>query len=231
MDSNSKVVLYIGGGVMAGVFGAGVVTAFQKENFYRNIDAVYGSSGGALTAAYFLAGQSELGSSIFYDDLINEFIKPNYILLGIYDRFRNKFICHLPVSQIRNPINIDYVFDIISTKKKLDVATIRDRDISLFVHVLNTKSLQSEFIDVLKSDDPLQILKAGISAVPYYFPSDGQYIDGEIVNPFPITEIVNQRPGQHIVAVLNIIPDKLMKTYRDGQEAGQIFLKSFVSRP
>ena len=34
-------------------------------------DAVYGSSAGAINAAYFLAGQARLGTTIYYEDINN----------------------------------------------------------------------------------------------------------------------------------------------------------------
>ena len=81
----------MGGGVMAGIFGAGVVTSLEEENAYPFIEAVYGSSAGVMIAAYFLASQSKLGSSIFYEDLLNNFITPSYVPLGIYDRCKHRY--------------------------------------------------------------------------------------------------------------------------------------------
>ena len=72
----NKVVLYLGGGSMAGVFGAGVVTRLQEENFYKHIKVAYGASAGAFNLAYFLAKQSELGSKIYWEDLTYDFISP-----------------------------------------------------------------------------------------------------------------------------------------------------------
>src|SRR4051812_28025217 len=111
---DSKIVLHIGGGVMAGIFGAGIITSFEEENIYPSIEAVYGSSVGVIIGAYFLANQSKLGSSIFYEDLIHDFIIPSYIPLGIYDRAWNKFISAIPFGLIRNPVDINYVINILT---------------------------------------------------------------------------------------------------------------------
>lgn len=211
MASDKKFILYIGGGVMAGIFGAGVVTSLEEENIYPYIEAVYGSSVGAIIGAYFLANQSKLGSSIFYEDLLHNFITPLYIPLGIYDRFWNRFIKKVPLSEIRNPIDINYILDIITGRKKLNIESIKQKRIPFYIHVLNTDSLKTEFINVSQSDNFLNVLKSAISAVPYYFPADLKFIDGEIIDPFPLGEIIKQYPDQKIIAVLNIMPHRFIR--------------------
>lgn len=69
-----KAVLYVGGGAMAGVFGAGVVTRLQEVNAYENFSHAYGASAGAFDIAYFLAKQTRKGSSIYWEDLTKGFI-------------------------------------------------------------------------------------------------------------------------------------------------------------
>ena len=198
---------------MAGIFGAGVVTSLEEENAYPFIEAVYGSSAGVMIAAYFLASQSKLGSSIFYEDLLNNFITPSYVPLGIYDRCKHRFITPLPHGTIRNPIDINYVSDIITGLKRIDMKELERKNIPLYAHVLNTKKLKSEFIDVANHEDPFRILKAAISAAPYYFSSDLQYIDGEIKNCFPITEILEKYPNQRVIAIMNIMPNKTVRRF------------------
>ena len=88
---NKKVVLYFGGGAMSGVFGAGVITALEKENIYDKVKAVYGASAGAFNAAYFLTKQTELGSSIYYEDLTKNFIFLSNVLPTTFQRFWKKY--------------------------------------------------------------------------------------------------------------------------------------------
>lgn len=222
IEKDKKIILYIGGGAMAGIFGAGVMAALLREDYCNKIKTVYASSAGVLVAAYFLAGQPE-GASIFYDDLIRNFITPAYIPLGIYDRFVNRFIKRLPPDKIRNPIDIDYAFRIITEFKKLNISSIKERGIPFFVHVLNTKTMKSEFINLLDSKDPVTLLKASVATVPYYFPSDGgQYIDGEIENQFPVSEISRLWPNQPILAVLNIIPHRTVRHFLMGLIEGAV---------
>lgn len=56
---------------MRGVVSAGMVSALEDLGLTHAFDAVYGSSAGAINAAYFLAGQARLGTTIYYEDINN----------------------------------------------------------------------------------------------------------------------------------------------------------------
>jgi len=56
---------------MRGVISAGMVSALEELGLTGAFDAVYGSSAGAINAAYFLAGQARLGTTIYYEDINN----------------------------------------------------------------------------------------------------------------------------------------------------------------
>ena len=70
-DDNARLALAIEGGAMRGVVSAGMVCALEELGLTSAFDAVYGSSAGALNAAYFLAGQARRGTSIYYEDINN----------------------------------------------------------------------------------------------------------------------------------------------------------------
>jgi len=54
---------------MRGVISAGMVWALEDLGFVDAFDAVYGSSAGAINAAYFLGGRAGLGTTIYYEDI------------------------------------------------------------------------------------------------------------------------------------------------------------------
>ena len=97
--AKGKVVLYLGGGAMAGVFGAGVVTRLQDVDFYGQVDTIYASSAGVFNVAYFLARQTRLGSSIYYEDLIQGFIHPGRLIPGMFQRFRDRSLSLLKIGR------------------------------------------------------------------------------------------------------------------------------------
>ncbi len=68
---------------MRGVISAGMVSALEALGFGGVFDVVYGSSAGAINAAYFLAGQARLGTTIYHEDINNrQFIDVRRALRG-----------------------------------------------------------------------------------------------------------------------------------------------------
>lgn len=70
-DDGARIALAVEGGAMRGVISAGMVSALESFGLTDAFDAVYGSSAGAINAAYFLAGQATLGTRIYYEDINN----------------------------------------------------------------------------------------------------------------------------------------------------------------
>jgi predicted patatin/cPLA2 family phospholipase len=70
-DDEASIALVVEGGAMRGVVSAGMVSALEALGLTHAFDAVYGSSAGAINAAYFLAGQASLGTTIYYEDINN----------------------------------------------------------------------------------------------------------------------------------------------------------------
>lgn len=74
-NSSARPWLVICPGTMRGVYGGGQVTAFEKRDLTHAFAGIIGVSTGAPTAAYFLAGQAEIGTSIYYEECTSpEFI-------------------------------------------------------------------------------------------------------------------------------------------------------------
>ena len=68
---------------MRGVISAGMVSALEALGLTHAFDEIYGSSAGAINAAYFLAGQARLGQTVYYEDINNRhFIDLRRSLLG-----------------------------------------------------------------------------------------------------------------------------------------------------
>ena len=93
---------------MRGVVSAGMVSALEALGLTHAFDAVYGSSAGALNAAYFLAGQAALGTAIYFEDINNRhFIDMRRPLVG------------------RPIVNLSYLIDDVAVRRKpLDVARV-----------------------------------------------------------------------------------------------------------
>lgn len=202
-----KIILYLGSGVMAGVFSGGVLKALAKHDFYTHIEAIHAVSAGAINAAYFLTHQVDLGISIYFEDLTHDFIVPRRIPFAISQRFWHRFVRSLPETKIQNAVDIEYLLDIIGRKKALDITTLQTQPIPLYVKILNIEKCEAEYINIQKCSDPLAVLHAAVSTMPYYFPSrrinEGKYIDAGIKEPIGLPWLLAQYPAHKIVLVLN----------------------------
>ncbi len=125
-DDGARVALAVEGGAMRGVISAGMVSALEALGLTHAFDAVYGSSAGAINAAYFLAGQAAVGTAIYYDEINNRrFIDLRRALIGhpIVDL---GFLLD-EVAQRRKPLDVDRVLAASSplTVMATDVASER----------------------------------------------------------------------------------------------------------
>lgn len=203
---NKKFILYISGGSMLGVFGAGVVSKMEEMDLYKNIEAVYASSAGALTAAYFLSHQTKIGSSIFYDDLTHNFVSVPNFFGGIWDRIKNRFIKTVPLNVMRDAVDINYLFNAVLSKKKLDIKSVFNQPIQFYIKLFNINARKVEYFDA-KKHDLLELLRAATLLVPYvheiYKTKGAEYIDASIIDPIGINHLIGKYPDRKIVVIFN----------------------------
>ena len=197
------IILIIEGGGILGVFGAGVLTAFQEANIYNRIKCIYATSAGAHDAAYFLTKQSKLGSSIYFKDLTDKhFIRIDYKLRYIKDIFLHKFNKN---HKIHDVINLDFLIKLEKRVKNLKIKELQRQKIPLFVRVFNIESLKHEYLNCKK--DPLKALKASSTNSPYYSKSvkidNNNYIDGSVIDSKNFIEIIKSNPKTKIIYILN----------------------------
>ena len=71
-DDPHRVVLAVEGGGMRGVVSAGMLLAFEQLGMTACVDVVVGTSAGAVSGAFFVAGRAVEGSVLFYTELTSE---------------------------------------------------------------------------------------------------------------------------------------------------------------
>ena len=104
----ARVALCVEGGAMRGVISAGMVSALEALGMTDAFDAVYGSSAGAINAAYFLAGQARLGTTIYYEDINNR------QFIDLFRPLRGRPI-----------VNLAFLLDdVVEHRKRLDVGAL-----------------------------------------------------------------------------------------------------------
>lgn len=235
-----KAVLYLGGGGMSGVFGGGVMTGLEQLNIYNKLKAVYGCSAGTLNGAYFLTGQTNYGASIYWEELAHGFIRRRNIPFGAMQRLWHGFVKPINHNLMLNAMFADKVIDLVQYKKALDVVTLRNHSVPLYVKLLNTKNMQIEYHDARKEENIFSLLKSGISAIPYYYPSpdDSDYVDGAIKEPLGLDYLLEQNPNSKIIAVFNLTIYRhfghYLKNFIEGAAANSmypgVYSKCFMQR-
>lgn len=196
----------MGGGAMAGVFSGGIVSRLQEMDFYKNIEVIYAGSVGAMNSAYFLSKQTELGATIYFDDLTHDFILPKNIPLGIIKLIWSKYVHPLPKDRTRYAVNIDYALDLIRNRKRLLTDVIKKQPIGFYIKLMNAQTGEVTYFDA-KKHDIFSLLRASSCCLPYYPFSEKiggrEYVDGTIAEPIGLRKLLNQYPTHKIVVITN----------------------------
>ncbi|MFA6271703.1 MAG: patatin-like phospholipase family protein [Patescibacteria group bacterium] len=193
------------GGTMSGTFGAGVSTALQSLNVNERIDSIYATSAGAHNAAYLISEETNIGSSIYYENLINnEFLELNKSKL-IYKMLASLFTSN---NKLKKIINIDYLIDIEKNAKKLDTEKIANSNINFFIRVFNVNERKEQYLD--GKSETLIKLNATTAIVPFYprqiMINGVRSCNGDtlsvIIDP-ELEKMINANPDKKIYFVFN----------------------------
>ena len=203
---NGKIIIYFGGGTMAGVFSAGIIKTLQDMDIYDRVEAVYGGSCGAINAAYFLTKQADLGYSVFCEDLTHDFLIKKNIFFGFLQRIYSGLIYRVPRGKIIDVVNLRYLFDVLKYKKRLDVDKLKEQPIPFYAKVYNLNRDKIGYLDV-KNHNPFKVLRACVDVVPYVSDSEGiqgeEYVDGTILESINLQYFLDKYPDKKIVIISN----------------------------
>lgn len=184
-----RIALAVEGGAMRGVISAGMVWALEDLGLADAFDAVYGSSAGAINAAYFLAGQAGVGTRIYYEDINNSrFIDLSRMLVGRPVVNLGFLLDHVAVD--RKPLNAARVLaaagplSVIAT----DVAAGRS-------HALSGFSTPADLFSALRASATMPVL----AGAPHRHEGRA-YLDASISEPIPVPTA--ERDGYTHVLVL-----------------------------
>ena len=162
---------------MRGVISAGMVSALEALGCADAFDAVYGSSAGAINAAYFLAGQARLGTTIYSDDINNRrFIDLSGPLRG------------------RPIVNLGFLLDDVAVHAKpLDVARVLASAAPLTVMATDVATSEAVALRDFSAERPLlRALRAGatmpiVAGDPIAW-CGGAYFDASLTEPIPVPQ-------------------------------------------
>jgi predicted patatin/cPLA2 family phospholipase len=186
----ARIALAVEGGAMRGVVSAGMVSALEDLGLTHAFDAVYGSSAGALNAAYFLAGQARLGTTIYYEDINNRhFIDVRRPLIG------------------RPIVDLRFLIDEVARRRKtLDAARVLSAPTPLVVMATDAATAaRAPLRGFTDTTELFAALRAGatmpVVAGPPVACRGRLYLDASLTEPIPVP-IAEEDGCTHILALL-----------------------------
>lgn len=175
-------------GTMRGVYGGGQVIALEQAGLTDMFDTVIGVSTGAPILAYFLAGQSELGTSIYCEECTTE--------------------AFMSLRELK--IDVGYLASIFRGDigaKPLDQDAVRASRSRFLAGVTCANAGTGEFLEVRRaSPDPVQALIASIALPGFTEPVElngRTYLDGGGGMPFPLFESLDRFAPTDVLVLAN----------------------------
>lgn len=163
--------LVVQGGGMRGIYSMAALFGLEEAGYTDSFNHVVGSSAGAINAAYFLAGQARVAVSVYLDDISNR----NFVDL----------------TRIRRIVDIDFLIEILTSKKTLDVQRVRDSRSLLTVvltdfvtgkaYPVTNKDIDVDLMEALRATAALPILYNKVVKI-----RERGYIDGGVVEGVPL---------------------------------------------
>lgn len=189
-EDGASIALVVEGGAMRGVVSAGMVSALDALGYGSAFDAVYGASAGAINAAYFLAGQAALGTTIYHEDINNaSFISFARALAG------------------RPIVDLGYLLDEVAVRRKpLDVERVLRHPTPLSVLATDVATGAPRAFGPFTDRTRLfAALRAGatmpVLAGPPIAEAGGRYLDASLSEPIPLAT-AEDRGHSHVLVLL-----------------------------
>ena len=169
-----KLGLAIEGGGMRGALSAAMLTALDDLGLRSVFDVVYGTSSGAVNAAYFLTGDSWYPLTIYLDELpTRQFVD-----------FRRAFVG-------RAILDLDYVFEqVLETTKPLAYDKLVSTSPQLQVAVSMVDTMETESVSTFESGADLKAALRASCWMPIAVPGVGEFrgrpaVDGGVLTAHP----------------------------------------------
>lgn len=174
-DGN-RLVLVVEGGGSRGVYASGMVQALEELGLASAFDAVYGTSAGAINAAWFLCGRAVSGMRAWTDPVImRRAIDPARLLRG-RPAFDLEYLVHQVYDGVE-PMDFPAILNNPTTFHPIATDIRTGRAVDLHPHIVDKRTLKQ----ALRASAGLPIL-AG-PPVPL---GSAEYLDGGLTETVPI---------------------------------------------
>jgi predicted patatin/cPLA2 family phospholipase len=169
-----KIGLVLPGGMMTCVNGAGAMCALEALGLTQAFDVIYTASGGFPNASYLLSDNTEVGSSIYYEELSgNQFIN--------FWKFWEPVSFDRAIEAVRDikPIDREKIWDS-NTEVILRLSNYSDKDKKrIYVHLKDHS--KNEYFDLLKAAISSPILTRCMK-IDFKKLCDGQITNRDIID-------------------------------------------------
>ena len=183
---NHKTALILEGGAMRGLYSAGVLDVFMKNNI--NVDVIYGVSAGALFGLNYKSRQ--IGRAIRYN--LKYAHEKNY--MGIFSLITTG-----------NIMNRDFCFNKLVYKlDKLDFETYKNNPVEFYAVVTNLQTGKPEYIKIDDAKKDMEYFRASGSMPFVSRPVEintNLYLDGAIADAVPIKKAIEENYEKIIVVL------------------------------
>ena len=181
-----KTALILEGGAMRGLYSAGVLDVFMKNNI--NVDVIYGVSAGALFGLNYKSRQ--VGRAIRYN--LKYAHEKNY--MGLYSLITTG-----------NVMNRDFCFNkLVYELDKLDFETYKNNPVAFYAVVTNLQTGKPEYIKIDDAGKDLEYFRASGSMPFVSKPVEikgNLYLDGAIADAVPFAKALEANYEKIIVVL------------------------------
>lgn len=181
-----KTALILEGGAMRGLYSAGVLDVFMKNNI--NIDVIYGVSAGALFGLNYKSRQ--IGRAIRYN--LKYAHEKNY--MGLYSLITTGDV-----------MNRDFCFNkLVYELDKLDFETYKNNPVDFYAVVTNLQTGKPEYIKIDDAEKDLEYFRAS-GSMPFVSKpvevNGNLYLDGAVADAVPIKKALEANYEKIIVVL------------------------------
>ena len=183
---SGKTTLILEGGAMRGLYSAGVLDVFMKNNI--DVDTVYGVSAGALFGLNYKSRQ--IGRALRYN--LKYAKNKNY--MGLY-----------PLITTGNIMNKEFCFNkLVYELDKLDFETYKKTPVDFYAVVTNLQTGKAEYIKIDDAEKDMEYFRAS-GSMPFVSKpveiNGNLYLDGGISDPVPLKKVLKTKPEKIIVVL------------------------------
>lgn len=183
-DNSNKVALVLEGGAMRGLYTAGVLDVFMKNDI--KADAIFAVSAGALFGINYKSGQ--IGRALRYN------------LKYAHDR---RYMGLYSLITTGDVMNRDFCFNkLVYELDPWDFKAYNNSDVKFYAVVTNVETGKPEYIGIKDGQDDLEYLRAS-GSMPFVSNlveiNGNKYLDGAVSDPIPLKKAIDMGYGKIIV--------------------------------